>query len=424
MESASSILLCFAWMRAAAAKRTLTLTDGKTLRIINPGEEDDIFPICHYAEIQIDNTIYKGDIIFGDPAEHSEIFRSAYNYAVLHVVKQKSDRIYLRENTSLPQLSLQVSERLIKKFESLKTGSSEYECGSWIGDMPTARRIGLLDRLLFERIDRKCHDVMGIFESCAGDWPQTLYIMLFRALGGNRNRKPYMELASRATINIVMRERASSEMIEALLLGTAGLLEGCYFDDYIKRLNDNYTYLSRKYEITPMRAGEWNSGGIRAQNRPVSRIVQLAAVLAHHEFLFESVMNCRNRKEVNALFDIEVSGYWATHSVPDGTGEYCPKRIGAEKSDLLTINAVVPVMFAYGQCSKKESLKSAAMDLLATVPAENNSIIRSWSASGIPVNSAFDSQALLQLRNEYCTAGRCISCPVGKSIIKIDPKAF
>ena len=424
MKSDGNVLLCFALIQAATARRTFTLNNGQELQIINPGEEDDTFPMLHYAEIRIDNTIYKGDIVFGDVTEHPEIYSSAYDYAVLQVVEREAGHIYLHGNERVPQLVLPVSEQLARRFESLRAGAMSYECGSWIGDMAPARRIQLLDRLLFERLRRKCDDVMNIFECNAGDWPQTLYVMMLRALGGNRNRKPYMELAARATYHMVLRERNSTEMIEALLLGTAGLLEGCYFDDYIRQLNDDFRYLSRKYDITPMRAGEWISGGVRAQNRPVMRLVQIAAVLSGRESLFDALMNCHDCKEVAQLLDVEVSDYWASHSIPDGSGDWCPKRIGPEKSDLLAINAVVPVMFSYGECSGKENIKTNAIELLSTIPAENNSIIRSWSGAGVPVKSAFDSQALIQLRNEYCSSGRCISCSVGKSIIKISNNAF
>jgi len=152
--------------------------------------------------------------------------------------------------------------------------------------------------------------------------------------------------------------------------------------------------------------------------------VQLASFVARNDFIFDRVAGCRTREDVHALFDTEVSGYWATHYVPDGSGERCPRRIGAEKADLLAINAVVPVMFAYGQTTGKGALKDAAFDLLGDIPAENNAIVRSWSGMGVPVRSALDSQALLQLRNEYCTQGRCTDCKVGKSIIKVRDKAF
>ena len=157
---------------------------------------------------------------------------------------------------------------------------------------------------------------------------------------------------------------------------------------------------------------------IRAQNRPVTRIVQLAAVVAGCDFLFDRVVGAASREALHRLFDVPVSPYWTTHYVPDGTGNRCPYHIGPEKADLLIINAAVPVMFAFGSRTGKESIKASALELLASLPAENNAITRGWSGTGVPVRSALDSQALIQLRNEYCTPHRCAACRIGRSLIK------
>lgn len=422
MELDDEILMLVWPALAEGGSDTLVLRDGGVLRIIRAGEEDPSCRLYRRAEIEIDGVRLRGDIIFG--CDRAGSYGAPLPYAVLNVVHREEEYIYLREDEHVPQLILSVPRQLKEAAASLRRGVSGYECGVWLGDQPAARRVSLLDRMLVERIDRKCRDVVNIWKACGEDWAQTLYVMLFRAMGGNRNREPYMELASKATYHMVLRERSSADLVEALLLGTSGLLDGCYFDDYIKLLNDHYIYLSRKYDIMPMRAGQWSTVKVRAQNRPLTRIVQLASFAARNDFIFDSVINCRTREEVHTLFDTEVSDYWATHYAPDGTGERCPKRIGAEKADLLAINAVVPVMFAYGQYSGKPALKDAAFDLLAAIPAENNTIVRGWSGTGVPVNNAYDSQALLQLRNEYCTPGRCALCPIGKSIIKLSGKTF
>lgn len=391
------------------------------VRILKAGEEDVKSGVYRSVEVETGGIRRRGDVVFGWRADMSP---ASLQYVVLQVVAETTEHYYDSEGERIPQLVMKVPVELCDAVASLQRGAGRYECGAWIGDMPSLERIALLDRLLVERLHRKCGDVMSVYELSGGDWAQTLYTMLFRAMGGNRNREPYMELARRATYQMALRERSSIELVEALLLGTSGLLDGCYFDDYVKRLNDDYIYLSRKYDITPMRGGEWARGGVRAQNRPLTRIVQLASFVARRDFMFDCVVNCRTRNDVHKLFDVEVSGYWATHYVPDGTGERCPRRIGSEKADLLAINAVVPVMFAYGQSTGKASLKDAALDLLADIPAESNAIVRSWSGVGVPVKSALDTQALLQLRNEYCALGRCTDCSVGKSIIKKSGKAF
>lgn len=411
-------ILRFAWPYVAGTGRALVLTDDSMVVIRRAGEDDSVNGMYRSADVETHGVRRRGDVLFGVRQGGGALPLSLQN-VVLHVVSQPSPSYYDADGVPVPQMVLNLPRELRESVASLKRGAGSYECGIWLGDIATARRISLLDRLMVERLGRKCADVMNVFESCGGDWAQTLYVMLFRAMGGNRNREPYMRLASLATYQMAMRERGSVEMVEALLLGTSGLLDGCYFDDYVKRLNDDYIYLARKYNITPMRSGEWALGGIRAQNRPLTRIVQLASFVAGREFMFDSVIECRSRADVHAIFDVEVSEYWATHRVPDGTGERCPKRIGTEKSDLLAINAVVPVMFAYGQYTGKEALKEAAFELLECIPPESNSIIRNWSGMGVPVKSALDSQALIQLKNEYCAAGRCTDCCIGKHIIKI-----
>lgn len=401
---------------------------GSSLKILKAGEEDAGSGMYRSADIEADGVRRRGDVLFGaagaEGSRSAPVLPAAAQYAVLQVVSAPAPFLYDAGGERIPQLVVSVPQRLRDAVASLRAGAGRYECGVWLGDLPAAKRISFLDRLVVERLDRKCRDVVQVLEGCGGDWAQTLYTMLFRAMGGNRNREPYIELASRATHQMVLRERSDIELVEALLLGTAGLLDGCFFDDYIKRLNDHYLYLSRKYGIRPMRAGEWVHSGIRAQNRPVTRIVQLASFVARSDFMFDSVAECRTRADVHALFDTEVSGYWATHYVPDGSGERCPRRIGPEKADLIAINAVVPVLFAYGQRTGRPLLKDAAFELLGDIPPENNSIVRGWSGMGVPVRSALDSQALLQLRNEYCARGRCTDCRVGKSIIKVGDKAF
>lgn len=401
-----------------------TLRDGREMKVNGAGEADTDAGIYFGADLVIDGVRRYGDVAFGTGLSSGKISVPSLQYVALHVTASPSDYLLSRDGERIPQLVLTIPQELERSVESLKRGASGCECGAWLGDIAPAKRISILDQLLLERLNRKCGDAMNVFEATGGDWAQTLYTMLFRAMGGNRNREPYMRLASLATYQMVLRERSSIELVEALLLGSAGLLERCYFDDYIRGLNDHHLYLSRKYGIMPMRPGEWERSNVRAQNKPITRIVQLASFMARKDFIFDSVISCQNRADVSSLFDTEVSGYWATHFVPDGSSERCPRRIGQEKADLLAINAVVPVMFAYGQCTGKEAIKERALELLAEIPAESNVIVHAWSGAGVPVTSALDSQALIQLKNEYCAGGRCAECRVGKSIIKIGGKGF
>lgn len=419
MEVESGLLRVMWARNAREGARKYTTTSGSVVVVDSAGEYDKMTGTYRNAEINIDGVIVRGDVVFGECRNNS-----SSTYAVLQVVDRPSPYIMRYNGEPVPQIMVEIPEELQRVVNSLRIGAPRYECGTWLGDIPAAERISIFDDLLLERLERKCGDVMRIFYNSADNWGQTLYVMLFRTMGGNKNREPYMKLASLATYTMAMRERSSAEMLEALLLGTSGLLEGCYFDDYIHRLRDNFAYLRNKYQIQPMNHSEWDRAGINPRNNPVIRIVQLASFFANSDFVFDSLLDCRAGEDVQKVFSAEVSDYWTTHFVPDRSSARCPKRLGRDKVDLLGINLVVPMMFSYAQQNGKEALKEAAIDLLNSLTPENNMIVRGWTGVGVPVANAYDSQALIQLRNEYCERGRCGECKIGKRIIKNAVKAF
>ena len=57
------------------------------------------------------------------------------------------------------------------------------------------------------------------------------------------------------------------------------------------------------------------------------------------------------------------------------------------------------------------------MELLMEVSAEKNKIIQQWKKMGLHAKSAFDSQALIQLRNIYCKNYRCLECAIGHQVL-------
>lgn len=413
MESVESDILKFIWShRKSIEGREFPLATGGSARVASCGEYDAAAGCFSSAEIDFAGVSRRGDVVFGVvPAEPLP------RYAILQVVHVPAPSLVRYDGERIPQMVVPVPESLYKSVRSLQAGAGSYECAHWLADADRLVRVSIFEKLLMERFERKFSDIMRVFEVSEHDWPQTFHVMLFRAMGGNRNREPYMKLASKATYVMALRERTSVTMVEALLLGTSGLLEGCYFDDYIHILRDHYKYLSSKYNLVPMRAGEWEQGGNYPRSMPIQRIVQLASFLAGNDFVFDRMVSCRTRADVHALFSAEASHYWSTHYIPDGSSRTCPKRIGEDKADLLAINLVAPMMFAYGDRTRKEELKTAALELLASIPAENNAITRGWTGAGVPLGNATDSQAVIQLRNEYCAAGQCASCRVGRRIL-------
>lgn len=172
-----------------------------------------------------------------------------------------------------------------------------------------------------------------------------------------------------------------------------------------------------------MSAKEWRLNRIYPHNHPILRLSQIATFISQTPHMMDRILECRTAKDVNKLFAVETQPYWLTHYIPASSSPKVNKRMGQMKTDLMGINLVAQMQFAYGSYTSSEILRSRALSLLEDIPAEENSIIKQWNSYGKLAKSAFDSQALLQLAFEYCRDKRCEECVVARRIIAQQKKA-
>lgn len=304
----------------------------------------------------------------------------------------------------------EAEHRMLNRLES---GARTYVCGGYLTDLDPPIRSQLCTRLEFERLQGKCDRVKSLYNRTQ-DWNQTFYRMLFRTLGDATNQTAFETLADRVVYAVVLRERSSLHNVEALLLGASGLLELYPDDEYTGALRRDFQHYSSKYAIEAMDAGEWVLGRIKPLNHPVLRLSQLAVFLTRHELVFREALECRSGDDLQRLFGVEAPEYWRTRFLPGPGGAELPKRIGRTKTDLLGINLVSIMQYAYGQYVCHDDLYQRALELLEALPPEENRYIRHWMDYGLRPHNAFESQALLQLAREYCEKKRCRECPVGR----------
>ena len=300
----------------------------------------------------------------------------------------------------------------------LQAGAGTYACGGYLAGLSSLQRSEICTALLFSRLERKMRMVDALREEASENWNQTFYLLYFRTLGDRRNQEAYLSLARRVPYKVVLRERLAPHAVESLLFGASGLLALYPHDTYTLNLARNFEYLAAKYNIESMQAGAWQLGDIRPANHPVLRLAQAAEFFAQDEFVMERAMACRTEEDVRRLFCIEAPSYWRTHHVPGAESDESPKRIGTFKANIIGINLVAVLQFAYGSYTGSERLRDSALTLLERLPAEDNRYMRAWQAAGVRPRNAFESQALLQLATEYCAARRCAECPVGRRIAK------
>lgn len=289
-------------------------------------------------------------------------------------------------------------------------------CIEGISNLEPIYRYDLINKLAYERFERKYHDIVEIYRATKENWGQTLHEMLFRVVGGTSNKWAFQELARRAKYSMVMRENSSIVSLEALLLGTSGLLELYPEDSYIRHLKDDFAYLSAKYEITPLEVKDWRLKNIYPHNHPTLRITQLASCLHNGTLTMSAITSCRNRKQVYRLFSGRSSEYWVERFMPNASSIEITRRMGQFKSDLMGINFVAQMQFAYGSYIQSNALIDNATALLEDIPAEDNRYIKMWNSVTAIAKNAYESQAMIQLSTEYCIKRRCDECPLATTL--------
>lgn len=286
------------------------------------------------------------------------------------------------------------------------------QCRQELATLDSLRRAKVVEALLVERMIRKSRRVLEVWEECHRDWNETLYRMTAYAMGAPRNTVPFEELSRRVSYHMCLKERNSLRRVEALLLGASGLLSGEYGDDSVMALQADYAYLVGKYNVESMRAGEWTRGGMMPAGNPVVRIVQMAALVSKEEFCVDGLLAIGSKEDAERLFRIATDKFWCNRMGIEGGGV---SRIGRDKVNMLTINLVVPLQFAYAVATNNVALKDSSFALLEKIPAESNRLVSRWTGEGVDCPSAYDSQALIEL-SHLCDAGGCRECPLGRML--------
>lgn len=200
-------------------------------------------------------------------------------------------------------------------------------------------------------------------------------------------------------------------------IGQAGMLSNDYESEYYKKLKKEYNYLRVKFELTPISNGQIQFFRLRPNNFPTIRLSQLAMVYHKHQNLFSKIIETETIKEFYELFDVATSNYWETHYTFETSSKKSVKKLTKPFIDLLLINTIIPLKFLYLKSLGKNDL-SSALTIIAHIKPEKNAIISKFNELKIKSNTAFETQALLQLKNEYCNKQLCLRCAVGKELIK------
>lgn len=398
--------------------------NGEEITIVNVGQYLELAgPDFFNAQIVIGNQKWAGNVEIhlksSDWYVHHHEIDSAYENVILHVVWEHDTDIYRSNNIEIPILELKkhVDPATIQNYQSLMAPKSWIFCEKQIKEVDEFVFKNWQERLFFERLERKSKPIFDLLEQTSQDWEAVLFSLLARNFGLNTNGEAFFKMAQSIPFSIIRKESFEVENLEALFFGLAGLLDSEKEDNYYKDLKFRYFYLLHKYQIEHLMADQVQFFKHRPDNFPTIRLSQLANLYHTHQNLFSKISTLNSLKNSVQVFQIGVSPYWESHYQFDRESPIKKKMLSKSFIDLLLVNTIIPLQFAFAKSQGKE-ITEDLINLLNGLNPEKNAIIDKFSSFGIVSKNAFDTQSLLQLKKEYCNKSRCLECALGLELIK------
>jgi hypothetical protein len=337
---------------------------------------------------------------------------------ILHLVGADDIAISRTNGERIPQALLPVPGQVRKNIDWLLHRELTIPCLSLIKDIEPVQLSLWIDSLLYERLERKTKDILHLLEQYKDDWNEVFYITLTRYFGFGVNNDAFERLAKSLPFRCLLKQRSSSSQIESMLFGQAGMLDDAPGDRYYRLLQQEYTFLRNKFGLEPLDDSLFRSLRVRPVNFPHIKLAQLAAIWFRYDTLFSRILEEVNPVEVKKLFKVPPSTYWETHYHFKDTSSMSEKALGENALNVLLINTVAPMLFAYGHKNDLPEFNERAIALLESLPPERNRIVSTFECAGIRVQHAGDSQALIQLKREYCEKKKCLYCRIGFRVLK------
>lgn len=414
----------YVWKHRLWRSEDMVTNTGKKVRVVDPGLlNTDAGPDFFNAKIEIDGHMWVGNVEMHyratDWKRHHHDSDKAYDSVILHVVAKDDAPVRRTNGELIPQLVLEVSPQFNADYASLVGATIEVPCATKIKQVPHLTIVEWVEGLAFERLHGKVERIHQLLDSFNGSWEDVCYVTLARNFGFGINNDAFERLARRTPLRLLGKHSDSVLQIEALLFGQAGMLDAQKpgMDSYYNQLCTEYAFLSNKFQLTPMEKESWKLFRIRPQNFPYRRIAMLAQFIEGGFRMMNRILEAEGEKEMRALFEVELSGYWTKHYTFGKPNDRATATLSRSSIDIILINTVAPLLYAYGELTGNYEMTDKAIKLLEDLRAENNSIVSHFVAYGIDCPDALTSQALVQLKREYCDARKCIYCKIGHHLL-------
>ena len=413
-------LLQFIWQFQYYNKSNLILNQGEELQIVNPGfHNTNQGPDFLNARIKIADTILAGSIELHINASEWNLHKHScdrnYNNVILHVVWTIDKNLDI--NIPTLELGSRVSSLLLQKYKNLMMKPKFIPCEDQIATVNDFTFTAWKERLMVERLQEKATIISEKLKKYHNHWEEIFWYLLAKNFGIKINGDAFESMAVSIPLSILAKHKNQLHQLEAMLMGQCGLLNKDFTDDYAVMLQKEYRFLQKKYNLQPTHTPVYFLR-MRPANFPTIRLSQLAVLVNNSSHLFSLIKEAANLKEVEKLFNVTANDYWHYHYVFDEENVFKKKTLGKQMIQNIIVNSVLPFLYSYGWYHNEENYKEKALLWATQLLPEDNFITKGFTALSIENKSAYDSQALIQLKNKYCNNKRCLDCAVGNSILK------
>lgn len=414
----------YVWQYRLWPTADMRTVDGRRVEVLDTGLLNrDAGPDFFNAKLLIGGDTWVGNVEIhvraSDWKRHGHDSDHAYDSVVLHVVGKDDMEVRRPDGQVIPQMVMACNPEFSQRYRNMVLDEArEMACAEKVASLDPVYVRDCMTAMAFERLFEKTDRVEQLVDSLGGNWTEAIYVTIARALGFGTNSQPFQTLALTTPLRHMLRHSDSLMSIEAFLFGQAGLLANSDpQNEYQQQLCTEYNFLAAKYGLQPSKNIWWKMARMRPQNFPHRRIAALATMVSDRFSIAGRLLNVTSEAEARALFDISLTGFWARHYNFSPTSVPTVKAIGYASATVLIINAVVPVLYAYGNVTGDERKQELAIDLLQSLKPESNSIVEIFKRAGLEAPDAFTTQAMIQLRRQYCESRKCLYCRLGHRML-------
>ncbi|MEL0456910.1 DUF2851 family protein [Flavobacteriaceae bacterium SZ-1-7] len=416
--------LHYIWKHKKFSTESLQTTASESISITSLGQHNlDSGPDFFNAQMKIGEQLWAGNVEIhvksSDWFLHSHETDKTYDNVILHVVWEHDTDVFRKDNTPIPTLQLKglIDTSILNNYEKLFSKKNKWiNCENDFGDVNDFVLNNWLERLFFERLERKSKDIEALLIDSKNDWEAVFFKMLAKNFGLKVNGESFFSLANSIDFSIIRKTRPNQNSLEALLFGQAGFLDEDLEGAYFKKLKQEYMFLTQKFQLKNSQVLPIQFFRLRPSNFPTIRLSQLASLYQQHQNLFSKVVETNKLEDFYELFKVSTSKFWKNHYTFQKESKPSEKRLSKSFIDLLLINTVIPVTFCYAKHQGKD-IEDTILNLATSINSEKNNIVDAFNNLKKVSQSSFESQAFIQLKTTYCDTNKCLQCAIGNTLL-------